>query len=235
MPLTAQQIVGYACQIAKAPAFTTQAGDFLNNILGELCHEYDLDVIRAVYNFTFNSVAGNNQGPYTLPTNWLRSNRNDVLYTILGVPYVMIPIELAEFDALVEQAGLSAYPTNYAIDTSPLATQGAPLMYVWPPAAGSYAVTARYFSLMADITTPASSSTIPWFPKTQYLLDRLTADVMGLTGDDREDKFRAKAMMDLEAYMKMQGETDVAKTVTLDRRRFGTSYDRLPYTKTIGW
>src|SRR5271166_3196821 len=124
MPLQAQQIVSYACAVAKAPNYLSQAGDFLNIILSELC-SYDLEVIRAVYNFTFNSVAGNNQGPYTLPTNWLRSNRNDVFYTILGVPYIMIPVQLAEFDALVEQAGLNAYPVNYAIDTAPISTQSA--------------------------------------------------------------------------------------------------------------
>lgn len=235
MPLQAQQIVSYACQIAKCPAFTSQAGDFLNMILNELCHEYDLDVIRAVYNFTFNSVAGTNQGPYTLPTNWLRSNRNDILYTIQGVPYVMVPITLAEFDALVEQAGLNDYPQNYAIDIAPLATQSAPLMYVWPPAAGSYAVTVRYFSQMADITTPASSSVIPWFPKQQYLKDRLTAEMMAMTGDTRTAEMFAKAQADLDAYLKMQGEADVVKRVTLDRRRFGTAWDRLPDTKTIGW
>jgi len=243
MPLQAQQIVSYACSVAKAPAYTTQAGDFLNLILQELC-SYDLDVIRSVYNFTFNSSAGNNQGPYTLPTNWLRSNRGDVLYTILGVPYIMIPIQLSEFDALVEQAGLNAYPVNYAIDTSPIATQGHPQMWVWPPAAGSYPVTARYFSQMADISTPASSSTIPWFPDQAYLLRRLTGEVMTLTGDDRAPSWLggedpqsgflgAGALLD--RYLKTQGESDAVKTVSLDRRRFGSTYLGLPNTKTIGW
>lgn len=243
MPLQAQQIVSYACSVAKAPLFTTQAGDFLNVILSELC-SYDLDVIRKVYNFTFNSVAGTNQGPYTLPTNWLRSNRGDVFYVISGVSYVMTPITLAEFDSLVEQAGLSAYPTNYAIDTSAIATQGAPVMYVWPPAAGSYPVTARYFAQMADITTPASSATIPWFPAQDYLLRRLTGEVMLLTGDDRAQQFLggvdptsgfmgAGALLD--RYLKMQGESDVVKTVTKDKRFFVPPWPYLPDTKTIGW
>ena len=235
MPLQAQQIVSYACSVAKVPTFTSQAGDFLNIILSDLCQNYDLDVIRAVYNFTFNSSAGTNQGPYTLPTNWLRSNRNDVLYTILGVPYVMIPVQLAEFDALVEQAGLSAYPVNYAIDTSPISTQGHPQMWVWPPAAGSYPVTARYFSQMTDITTPASSSVIPWFPYQEYLRVKLTAMMMELAGDDRAAATHAEAQAALDSYLKLQGESDAVKTVSLDRRRFGTAYLGLPNTKTIGW
>jgi hypothetical protein len=243
VPLQAKDIVSYACQIAKAPLFTTQAGDFLNRILAELC-SYDLDVIRTVTNFTFNSGAGNNQGPYTLPTNWLRSNRGDVLYTILGVPYVMIPITLAEFDSLVEQAGLSGYPTNYAVDTSPIATQSAPQMFVWPPPSGSYPVTARYFAQQADISTPASSSTVPWFPNQEYLLRRLTGEVMLLTGDDRatqflgglnpSDGFMGAAEI-LDRYLKMQGESDSVKRVSLDRRIFGPSWNNLPDTKTIGW
>jgi hypothetical protein len=235
MPLQAQTIVSYACQVAKCPAFTSQAGDFLNMILNELCHEFNLDVARASSTLTFNSGAGTNQGPYTLPTNWLRSVRNDIFYTIQGVPYKMIPIELAEFDGLVEQAGLNAYPQNYAIDTSPIATQSAPLMWVWPPPSGSYVVSLRYFSQMPDITTPASSSVVPWFPKQQYLKDRLTAEMMQLTGDERALSLLGKAQADLEAYLKQQGEADVVKTVTLDRRRFGTAWDRLPFTKIIGW
>lgn len=235
MPLQAKDIVNYACQVAKQPLYTAQAGDFLNMILNELCHEYDLDVTRATGSLTFNSVAGTNQGPYTLPANWLRSVRNDIFYTILGVPYKMTPIELAEFDGLVEQAGLNAYPRNYAIDTAPLATQGHPLMWVWPPASGSYVVSLRYFCQMPDITTPASSTTIPWFPKQQYLKDRLTAEMMQLAGDERADKLFVKAQLDLNAYLKMQGESDVVKTVALDRRRFGTSWNALPDTKTIGW
>src|SRR5208337_3122916 len=132
MPLQAQQIVSLACQEAKVPAWTTQAGQRLNLILSELCTDYDLSVARATFNFNFNSSTGMNSGPYTLPLNWLRADKDDVFYTIQGVKYVMIPETLAQFNSQVQQAGLNAYPENYAVDNAPIGQQAAPLMYVWP-------------------------------------------------------------------------------------------------------
>ncbi|HWJ39934.1 MAG TPA: hypothetical protein VNT29_02320, partial [Candidatus Limnocylindrales bacterium] len=177
MPLQAQQIVTLAVQTAKVPSWTQQAGQLLNVILSELCTDYDLAVNRKTFNFTFNSGAGSNYGPYTLPTDWLRADKNDVFYTILGVKYVMIAQTLAQFNAQVQQPGLAQYPEYFAVDNSPIATQGAPVMYVWPPAAGSYPVTAVYFGQMPDIATPETSTVIPWFPSQQYLIRRLTGDL----------------------------------------------------------
>ena len=107
MPLTSAQLVSLSCAEAKVPGWVTQAGQKLNLILNELC-SYDLDVTRQTYQFNFNVALGS--GPIPLPTNWQRANRNDVFYTILGVKYVMIPVSLAEFDALVQQVRTCAIP-----------------------------------------------------------------------------------------------------------------------------
>lgn len=243
MPLQAQQIVSLACNTAKNPAWTVQAGQLLNFILSDLCQSYDLDVARQTVNFSFNSVAGSNSGPYTLPTDWLRPDKNNVFYTIQGVKYVMIPESLAEFNAQVQQAGLNSYPENYAVDNEPIASGGGPLMYVWPPAAGSYPVTAVYYSQMADITNPQSSATIPWFPNQTYLLRRLAGEMMLLSGDNRAERFLGGVDKDgflgaaalLDRYLKMKDDVQVVQQVTLDRRRFGLAFDKLKNTKLIGW
>lgn len=235
MPLQAQQLVTLAAQIAKVPGFTSQGGQLLNMILFELCDNHDFDVARKTFNFSFNSVTGQNSGPYAMPTDWLRADRDDVFYTITGVKYVMIPFSYAEFNACVQQPGLAAYPENYAVDNSPIATQGSPNMYVWPPAGGAYPVTAVYYSQMPDIATPEASVSVPWFPYQTYLLRRLTGELMKLANDSRAEKFITEAEDLLRAYLKNADDAQVVKTVTLDRRRFGLNFDKLKNTKTIGW
>jgi hypothetical protein len=89
---------------------------------------------------------------------------------------------------------------------------------------------------MPDITTPETSTTVPWFPNQQTLLHSLTAALMELADDDKADDFRAKADEALRKYLKMKDDPDGrAKLITLDRRQFGRSFNRLPNTKLIGW
>jgi hypothetical protein len=237
------QLVSDACFEAKVPAFLAIAGRKLNLILNELC-SYDLDVTRMTYQFNFNVALGS--GPIPLPTNWMRANRDDVFYVQAGVTYTMVPVSLAEFDSYVQQAGLANFPQRYAVDNSPIATQSAPNMYVWPPPSGAYPVTARYYSAMADITTPESSSTIPWFPDQLYLQRRLTGEMMLMANDDRaamylngstdtkKGTFLGSSAL-LERYLQTNDDAQAVKRVTLDKRFFGTPFDKLRNTKTIGW
>ena len=244
MAFQAQQIVSLACATAKVPGWVTQAGLMLNMILNELCTDYDLDVARFTFNFSFNTGAGQDSGPYVLPANWLRADRDNVFYTIQGVKYIMIPETIAEFNAQVQQPGLNAYPQNYAVDNSPLASGSAPNMYVWPPPSGAFPVTARYYSQMTDITTPESSATIPWFPNQLYLQRRLTGEMMLMANDDRADTYLGGvdttsgfegASAILGRYLSTKDDAQTVKRVTLDKRLFGPAFDRLRNTKTIGW
>jgi hypothetical protein len=243
MPLQAQQLVLLSCQEAKVPNWLSQAGQKLNLILNELC-SYDLDVNRQTYNFNFNTSLGS--GPIPMPTNWLRANRDDVFYVILGVTYIMTPVSLAEFDSFVQQAGLAQYPEYYAVDNSGIASQSAPNMYVWPPPSGAYPVTARYYSQMPDITTPETSTTIPWFPDQLYLQRRLTGEMMLMSGDERATMYLngatdtkkgtfmgASAL--LARYLATKDDAQAVKRVYLDKRLFGPAFNRLRNTKTIGW
>lgn len=240
--LTAAQICSIAREVAKCPGYTTQSGQLLNVILNELALNYDFDTIKGSYSFSFNSVVGTGSGPYTLPTNWYRGIDEDILYTINGVPYPMVNISLTEYHNLVQQSGLASYPTAYATDMS----QTPPVMYVWPPASGGFPVTAGYFTQPVDITTPETSTTVPWFPSSLYLLRRLAGELMTLTNDDRVDKFlgsedpaldtEGSAASILRKYLKMKDDMGgKVHTVQLDRRSFGRNFSRLPNTKTIGW
>lgn len=245
--LQAQQIVALAAQIAKAPGFILQAGQFLNSALSDLCQDYDFEIIRKTFNFTFDTGASGNgyapgSGPNVMPADALRVYRNGSFYQISQVPYPLIGVKQEEFDRFVQQPGLASYPymTYVDVSTSP------PGLYVWPPSSGAYPATVRYQPQMPNIATPETSATVPWFPNTNYLITRLAGELMKLTNDDRAMSFIGSPDPDkdtpgsacdiLRSYLKMKDDPETAvKTVSLDRRRFGSSTDRLKNTKTIGW
>lgn len=231
---TAAQIITLACQIAKVPGMTTQAGLLLNSALQDLCQNYDFDTARTTHTFNFDTTLGS--GPYELPTDYLRCSYEDFFYTIQGVKYPLISVDLAEFDLMVQTAGLQSYPTFFATDMSPLAEQGAPLLYVWVPPSGAYPCTLRYFRQMPDIDDPASSATVPWFPNQQYLIKRVAANLMMIANDDRQAGMDEQARGELNEYLKMKDDkTNRAAHVRLDRRYFGNNFNRLPNTKVVGW
>lgn len=243
MSLTAAQIVTLACQIAKAPGFTSQAGQWLNAVLSDLCQDYDFNVIRKNHTFNFSTSASGlgyapGSGPNVMPSDFLRAYRNGSFYKISQVPYPMIGCKQEEFDRFVQQAGLASYPYMFYVDVS-TAPAG---LYVWPPASGAYPVTVRYQPQMADIATPETSTTVPWFPNTNYLITRVAGEVMKITNDDRWQAFLSDAEDSggagdvLRKYLKMKDDPETAvNTVKLDRRLFGASMDRLRDTKQIGW
>lgn len=231
---TAAQIVDLANQIAKTPGFTAQAGSLLNVILADLCQNYDFDVIRKTYPFNFATSSGS--GPYDLPADFLRTRYNEIFYTIQGVKYVMIQVDLAEFDAMVQQSGLQSYPVFYATDMSPTADGDPPVVYFWPPPSGAYPVTLRYQPQMADIATPETSTDVPWFPNQQYLITRLAGEMMRIADDSRQGDYVQQARDELTEYLRMKDDSEGrAKTVKLDRRWFSPNFNNLPNTKTIGW
>jgi hypothetical protein len=247
MALTAAQIVALANQDASTQGYTSQAGELLNVILQELCQNYDLDDARGTYVFTFNPGQATDPtlypnvspggGPYALPSDFLRMvDDKDATWYNQGVPYPMIPCDLSEYDNLVQQAGQQAYPYIFATDTS----QSPPNLLVWPPPSGAYQCLIRYRRQMPDITTPESSSTVPWFRNTQYLRTRLAGEMMKIADDDRWEKFLGDgpsgAQGILLRYLRMAGDkNDRAQEAKLDRRRFHGSMRNLPNTKTIGW
>ena len=248
MGLQAQQIINLACQTAKCPGFTSQAGQFLNTTLQDLCQNYDLESALGTFNFTFNSVTGNGSGPYNLPADYLRTKvkngKDDFFYTINGVPYPLIQCTKTEYDWMVQTPGFIDFPRNYATDLSPV-TAGQPgQLFVWPPANGGYPAVMRYFRLMPDIANPETSVVVPWFTNTQILLRGVAGQLMGITGDSRQaeylgdddDKYPLGFGTLLRKYLKnIEDNEGAVNTVGLDRRRWGRSFDLLKNTKVVGW
>jgi hypothetical protein len=246
--LQAQQIVALATQIAKCPGFTSQAGQFLNATLQDLCQDYDLEAALGSYIFSFNSAAGQGSGPYTLPVDYLRTRvtdgKDDFFYTIQGVPYPLIQCTKAEYDWMVQTPGFQNFPQFYATDLSPISAGAPPQLFVWPPSSGSFPCIMRYWRLMPDIVTPETSAIAPWFTNTDILITSVAGRLMGLTGDERYEAYTSEDAerhptswkAKLGAYLKnVRDREGAVSTVGRDRRRFGRSFDTLKNTKLIGW
>jgi hypothetical protein len=245
MAATAAQVCTLALQIAKAPNFTSQAGQWLNAILSDLCDTYDFDIAKKTFSFTFNPAQATTAnfpnvttggGPYDLPADYLRAKLNDVMWFNQGVPYPLIPVDLAEFDWQVQQAGNQSFPYLWATDMS----QSPPVAIVWPAPSGAYPVMVRYYSRMPDIATPETSATVPWFPNTNYLITRLAGELCKIVDDERWIALLGEGAQGAEGilrkYLNLKDDgSNRAKRVTLDRRRFTPSFASLPNTKQVGW
>lgn len=233
--LTGDQIVTLALQDAHAPGFTNQAYQTLNMILSDLAQTYDFDVARGVYTFNFTTSLGS--GPIPLPADYLRADIGECFFTIQGTRYRMDAIELGEFDALAQQAGLTSYPTVYATDLS-LQNSTVPVMYVYPPPSGAYPVTIRYRRQMPDYVQ--NSGVAPWFPNQTYLRRRLAGEMMAITDDTRMDQFLGDSSSGAQGillrYLRLKDDASSrAVTVALDRRRFGRGGGNLKNTKKLGF
>lgn len=241
MPLSSAQLVAQACQQAMVPGFTSQGGKLLNVILSDLCQDYNFDAARKTLQFNMpTAVDALGRSTMALPADYLRACFNECFYYINGVPYPLIPQDLDEMDMMVVTAGLSNFPVTFSTDMSTTP----PTMYFWMPPSGAYVSLLRYQSQMADIVTPETSAAVPWFPNQNYLLTRLTGELCKIADDERheallgndEERTPGGAGVILKRYLKLHGDNmNRAKTVKLDRRRFGSSFDRLKNTKQVGW
>ena len=249
--LSFSQLVTLACQMANTQGFTLQAGQIFNAILEELAQTYDFDATEGFTSFNFNpgltSGGGPLQaqlqpgcGPYPLPATFLRADSGDVFWTLLGVPYPMIALDLAEFDMTVQQAGMQSYPYWYTVDMAPLGTGGAPNLFVYPPPSGTYPVYVRYKAQPAATASPQTSNALPWFPSSTYLYTRLAGEMMRIADDERYHAFLGNGPEGAQGILKrilpmIDNPETRSKRVSLDRRRFGRSFSSLANTKQVGW
>lgn len=234
MALTAQEICALARQMAKVRGYESQSGQLLNAILQDLAESYDFAQNSAVTTITLAVATGS--GPYSLPSNYLRAIYDGVFFTIQGVKYQLTPVDYEQYQNLVQTAGLENYPTVWATDMSTSPPGG----YVWMPPSGAYPLTVNYYKQPDDITTPETSTTVPWFPNTNYLITRLAGELCKLSDDQRWLQFLGDgpqgAVGILRGYLNLKDDSsNRSKTVKLDRRRFGSGYNRLPNTKLVGF
>ena len=138
MTSTANQIIALATEAAHCPGKAAQAQVLLNVILSDLCQEHDFALARQQFVFNFapgalptgllpsTPPAMFGSGPYPLPLDYLRMSgssgssgaQRSFIWWLQGVPYPVIPCDLAEFDLQVQQAGLNSYVWLEATDMS---------------------------------------------------------------------------------------------------------------------
>ncbi|HEY1858661.1 hypothetical protein [Acidocella sp.] len=215
-----------------------------NAILEELAQTYDFDAQEKFTTFNFNtaltppatSPVQVGSGPYTMPTDFLRAEFGDVFWTLLGVPYPMIALDPMEFDMTVQQAGLQSYPYWYTV----VLGQTNPGMYVYPPPSGNYPVYVRYRASSQAVAAPETNAGVPWFPSSTYLYTRLAGELMKIADDARWQAYLGEGPEGAQGILRrilpqIDNPETRAKTVKLDRRRFGSQFSILPSTKVVGW
>ncbi|MCI0564282.1 MAG: hypothetical protein MN733_37895 [Nitrososphaera sp.] len=236
MPMTASQIVTHATQIARVPGMTLQAGRILNQILTELLQEYDLAIALHTQTINVNASGANNgTGPYSLPDDYMRMASRGATYTINNIPYVLVQISLVQFDALINQTGLSSYPYNFTTDVSTTP----PVFFVYPPPQLSIDIQMRYYGTLPEIASPETSAVVPWFTNQNYLVNRLTGELMRIAGDQRADAILGDGPSGcvgiLRRWLNLQGDReDAANVMQLDRRYFGPGRYGFPPSRITG-
>lgn len=238
MTLQAQQIVTNALQIAKAPGFKTQAGQFLNSLLSSIARNYDFPQAQQLITLNVGPNGGTAITPaqpfqwYPLPLvggTWLRTK--EVFYNQQGVIFWLNQLDKAEYDQLFQGQGISNYPYWYVVDT----TVSPPQMAFYPPPNVNLVMFIRVQFQPADISNPETSTTAPWFPDDRFLTTQLAADVMQITGDSRKNEYRADAADQFKSCLLMiDDKENVAQVVKLDPLRFRAQQNLSP-TKQTGF
>lgn len=214
--ITASAIVTLACQIAKCPGFTSQGGQQLNLVLNDLVLHRDLKMNRVK---TTIAVTIGVNGPFTLATDYLRTY--DLFYTVNNFPYFLFPLSQEEYDQLFKDPSIANYPYSYTTALTNQATQTAGELYIFPQSNTALSLTHRYMINRADIATPESSSTVPWFQDQDYLIHATAMRLMKITDDARYDKYKLDAEDMLRTHIIMEGdEQQVVKAIRLDPQRF---------------
>lgn len=230
MSITAAQIVADACAIAKCPGFTSQGGRALNLVLSDLVLHRNLKVNLVS---TTIAIPANSNGPFNLESDYLRTY--ELMYYIEDQPYFLQPSNRAQFDSEPNKSTTSNYPYEWATDLSPVANGGLALLYIYPQSNQNLTMNHRYMVQRADITTPETSSTVPWFSDQDYLVHATAMRLMRITDDARYDRFVADCERMLQIHLLTEGdEQQVVKEVKLDPRRFRTAGSLRP-TKLDPW
>ena len=233
MALTAAQIVSLACSVAKCPGYIIQGGQYLNLVLKDLWLHRDLKVCRKTQTII---VGAGSNGPFNLETDYQRTY--DLFYLQNNLPYFLKPASMLRYDQEFKDPSTGNYPYEYTTDLSTaaqLASSGAGQFYIYPMSSAQLSLTHRYMQQQADITTPETSSTVPWFIDQDYLVKATAYRLMEITDDDRLPQFQqaCEDMLRTHLIMGADDEQAIVKSVTLDPWRFQNTRNLRP-TKITG-
>jgi hypothetical protein len=136
LTLRCNEIVALAAEAGHSAGKIEQGQLLLNAILSDIAQTYDIAAARGQYVFNFNPTITAplplpqtpstrfGSGPYFMPADYLRLSgssgstgaQRSFIWYLNGVPYPVIPCDLAEFDMQVQQAGLQSYVWLAATD-----------------------------------------------------------------------------------------------------------------------
>lgn len=229
MSLDCQTICADARQIAKCPGYTAQSGRQLNLVLQDLSLHRDLSqsLLLELIN-----VSANNNGPFTTVADYQRTF--DLWFQIQGQTFFLDPVDLAKFDSEFKQPQLANYPYEFAVDSSPVSQQLPQLIYIYPQCNQAIVLNHRYYTLHDDIATPETSSAIPWFTDTDYLVHVTATRLMKFTDDERHDSYVRQGEEMLRKHLIMEGDrNNIPARIKLDPAMFRRTRSLRP-TKVTG-
>ncbi len=239
MALTSQSIIVDACQIAKCPGMTLQAGDFLNEILSTLAQNYDFPESQQLTQLSVGPLLGTGISPaqpfqwypLTIPDGSIYLRTKEVFYNQSGVIFWLNQLLKEQYDRLFQGQGISNYPYWFVVDT----TLSPPQIGFYPPPNIPLTIFVRAQLQPPDMVDPVNTPTAPWLRQRRFLVTRLAADLMQITGDSRRAEFDASATEQLDKYLIMiDDKENVATTVKLDPLRFRNPTGLMP-TKQTGF
>ena len=235
--MQAKDIITLALAQAKAPGMRTYGGQQFNLELEQLCLIRDLQINRVT---TTIAVGPASYGPYALESNYLRTY--DLFYPIPsqgtaggttpgGITQFLTSVTMEQFDAEFKSPSVANYPYEYACDLSVeaqtvvngvITSVGG--LYIYPQSSGQIVLTHRYMISRAPIATPENSTTVPWMPYTDYLVEALSWRMMGITGDKRKMETWNHAEEMLRPWLIQEGDEQKAvHRITLDPKHFRPS------------
>ena len=181
--LTAAEICTLVGQVAKCPGMSSQIGQMLNTVLVSLALQQDLDLAKRQTTITL--TTGSSTSSYALPSNYLRARR--FFYYVNGSPFEMVNKPLEYLLMQYTSASNTDYPYWFASDTNTNNNR----IYVYPNPISQISATLVYFDSAVEISSPESSSTTPWYPDQDYLINETARRMMRITDDDRAALFKA--------------------------------------------
>ena len=110
-------------------------------------------------------------------------------------------------------------------------------LLVYPPPSGAFSAMIRYQSYMAPLTqAQVNAGAYCWYPDDNSLIDLLSRRLMGIADDTRLAEYEKLAERMVGKYQRLADDrANRAQVVQMDGRTFGTKFNKLRNTKTIGW